>query len=48
MYVGLGNAADPDIVMEKAKLPRWVRDFEYEERLKDSYAIVQDAWKEGR
>lgn len=48
MYVGLGNADDPDIVMEKIKLPRWVRDFEYEERLKDSYAIVQDAWKEER
>lgn len=47
LYVGMGNATHPDIHLYAIKLPRWTRNFAYEERLKASYAIVQEAWKEG-
>lgn len=46
MYVGVGYGSER-IALEKIKLKGWGNQVTYHERLKSSYYIMQDLWKEG-
>jgi len=46
MYAGLGNGLKR-MKLEKIKLKGWGNTVTYHERLKSSYYIMQNLWKEG-
>lgn len=46
MYVGIGTGADR-ISLDEIELKGWGNKVTYHERLKSSYYIMQDLWKEG-
>lgn len=45
MYLGVGDGSKK-IVMQKMPLKGWKRNITYHERLKESYYMVQEIWKE--
>lgn len=46
LYVGIGDGSDNGrITMEDFRLRGWGRDVSYHERLKDSYYILQECWR---
>lgn len=47
LYVGVGDKNER-IPMAEFKLKGWSDDIKYHERLKDSYYIMQELWKEGK
>ena len=46
MYAGLGNGSEDRIILDEIKLKGWGNKVTYHERLKSSYYIMQDLWKE--
>lgn len=48
IYVGIGDAAEDSISLTEFRLRGWRNRVTYHERLKSSYYIMKDFWKENQ